>query len=65
MTLEDIETVKGQFETSVKLAVKAGFDGIVLHGAFGYLIDEFLRSGSNQRTDKYGGSHINRCRLPL
>jgi N-ethylmaleimide reductase len=56
MTLEDIDTVKNEFEESVKLAKEAGFDGIQLHGAHGYLVDAFLRTSSNKRTDQYGGS---------
>jgi 2,4-dienoyl-CoA reductase-like NADH-dependent reductase (Old Yellow Enzyme family) len=47
------------------LALEAGFDGIQLHGAHGYLVDEFLRSSSNKRNDQYGGSADNRVRLTL
>lgn len=43
----------------------AGFDGVELHGSTGYLLDQFLRDGSNQRTDAYGGSIENRARFPL
>ena len=43
----------------------AGFDGVEIHGANGYLLDQFLRDGSNRRTDNYGGSLENRIRLPL
>ncbi len=46
-------------------AAKAGFDGIELHGANGYLLDQFLKDGSNKRTDIYGGSIENRARLML
>lgn len=46
-------------------AIAAGFDGVELHGANGYLLDQFIRSGSNQRTDAYGGSIANRWRFPL
>jgi N-ethylmaleimide reductase len=43
----------------------AGFDGVEIHGANGYLLDQFLKTGANQRTDDYGGSIANRARLPL
>ena len=46
-------------------AMVAGFDGVEVHGANGYLLEQFLQSRSNQRTDRYGGSIENRCRLPL
>ena len=46
-------------------AKAAGFDGVELHGANGYLLDQFLRDGANQRTDAYGGRIENRARLPL
>ncbi len=65
MTLEDIGTLKNEFEESIKLAKEAGFDGIQLHGAHGYIIDSFLRTSANQRTDQYGGSAENRIRLAL
>lgn len=65
MTQDDIEAVKKGYLASIKNAIAAGFDGIEFHGANGYLIDQFLRSGSNQRKDKYGGSIENRCRFLL
>jgi N-ethylmaleimide reductase len=48
---------------AAKNALKAGFDGVEIHSANGYLLDQFLRDGSNQRTDQYGGSFENRARL--
>ncbi len=65
MTLEDISITKIDFQESIKLAKQAGFDGIQLHGAHGYLIDSFLRTSANQRNDLYGGSVENRIRLAL
>ena len=65
MTEEDIERVILDFRKSAELAKKAGFDGIQLHGANGYLIDNFLRDCSNKRNDDYGGSIENRVRFPL
>jgi N-ethylmaleimide reductase len=55
----------GQFQTAAENAKAAGFDGVELHGANGYLLDQFLRNGSNHRTDAYGGSIQNRARFPL
>jgi N-ethylmaleimide reductase len=54
-----------QFRQAAENAKTAGFDGVEIHGANGYLLDQFLRSGSNKRTDEYGGSLENRTRLPL
>jgi 2,4-dienoyl-CoA reductase-like NADH-dependent reductase (Old Yellow Enzyme family) len=65
MTTEDLELVRQQFRQGALYAKEAGFDGIELHGANGYLMDQFLRDGVNQRTDEYGGSIENRCRFPL
>ncbi len=65
MTLEDIAEAKKQFEHSIKLSKEAGFDGIQIHDAHGYLLDSFIKSSSNKRTDDYGGSYQNRCRLIL
>ena len=65
MTFEDIEQVKEEFRSGAIRAKEAGFDGIELHGANGYLIDEFIRDGTNQRTDEYGGSIENRMRFCL
>lgn len=63
MTGADIEQATEEFRQGAANAIAAGFDGVEIHGANGYLIDEFLRSNSNQRTDEYGGSKENRVRL--
>lgn len=65
MTSEDIVLVKNQFKNSARLAIDSGFDGVEIHGANGYLIDQFICDGSNKRTDKYGGKLENRLRFPL
>lgn len=62
---EEIPQIVAQFRQGAENAMKAGFDGIELHGAFGYLIDQFLQDGSNQRSDIYGGSIENRARFLL
>lgn len=62
---EEISQIVEQFRQGAKNAMTAGFDGIELHGAFGYLIDQFLQDGSNQRTDEYGGTIANRARFLL
>ena len=63
MTLEDIERTVGDYRNAAEQAKKAGFDGVQLHGANGYLIDQFLRDSSNLRDDEYGGSPENRTRF--
>lgn len=63
MTREEIATVVAEFVQGAKNAIAAGFDGVEIHGANGYLIDQFLRSNSNLRTDEYGGSKEKRIRL--
>ncbi|CAK4398557.1 unnamed protein product [Aphanomyces euteiches] len=61
---EEIPAIVETFATAAKNAIEvAGFDGVEIHGANGYLIDQFLRDGSNQRTDEYGGSLENRTRF--
>ena len=65
MTKVDIDRAVGEYAQASKLAVDAGFDGVELHGANGYLIDQFLNTASNQRTDEYGGSIQNRGRFTL
>ena len=65
MTLQDIETAQNEYVQAAKNAIEAGFDGVELHGANGYLICQFLDASSNQRTDDYGGSAKNRNRFAL
>jgi len=60
---EEIPGVVVDYIESARLAKLAGFDGVEVHGANGYLIDEFLQSSTNQRTDRYGGSFENRFRI--
>ncbi len=62
-TIDDIKRVLDDYETATRNALTAGFDGVQLHAANGYLIDQFLRDGANQRDDDYGGSPENRGRL--
>ncbi len=59
----EISGVVEDFRRGARNATEAGFDGVELHGANGYLIDQFLRDGSNKRSDRYGGSALNRARL--
>jgi N-ethylmaleimide reductase len=65
LALEEIPTIVEQFRVAAHNALLAGFDGVEIHGANGYLLDQFLRDGSNQRQDAYGGSVANRIRLLL
>ncbi len=60
---QEISLIAEQFRLGAEMAKRAGFDGIEVHGANGYIIDQFLRDGSNQRSDTYGGSVKNRMRL--
>ncbi|ABC62177.1 alkene reductase [Erythrobacter litoralis] len=63
MTPEDIQRTIGDYRNAAEKAKQAGFDGVQLHGANGYLIDQFLRDGTNLRTDEYGGPPENRTRF--
>jgi N-ethylmaleimide reductase len=65
LALQDIPGVVDDFRQTARRAMDAGFDGIEIHGAHGYLLDSFLRDGSNHRSDIYGGSIENRSRLLL
>lgn len=60
---DEIAGIVEQFAEGARRAYRAGFDGVELHGANGYLIDQFLRDGSNHRTDRYGGTAENRSRF--
>ncbi|MFC5508131.1 alkene reductase [Bosea massiliensis] len=63
LELSEIPSVISQFECAARFARIAGFDGIEVHGANGYLIDQFLRDGTNLRSDAYGGNQQGRMRL--
>jgi N-ethylmaleimide reductase len=65
LTESEIAQVVEQFRQGAANAIRAGFDGVEIHGANGYLIDQFIRDSTNQRTDNYGGSIENRCRFAL
>jgi N-ethylmaleimide reductase len=61
----ELPGIVAQFRAGATNAKRAGFDGVELHGANGYLLDQFTRDGTNQRSDSYGGSVESRARLPL
>jgi N-ethylmaleimide reductase len=63
LAIEEIPRLIGDYVTAARNAIAAGFDGVQLHGANGYLIDQFLRDNSNKRLDAYGGPIENRLRL--
>ncbi|OLL19686.1 MULTISPECIES: alkene reductase [unclassified Rhodococcus (in: high G+C Gram-positive bacteria)] len=65
MTVEQIQEQIAVFVDAAERAVAAGFDGVEIHGANGYLIQQFLSDNSNQRTDQYGGSNENRARFAV
>ncbi|BDD57217.1 hypothetical protein MPDQ_004143 [Monascus purpureus] len=65
MSTEEIKETVEEFASAAKRAVEAGFDGVEIHGANGYLLDQFLHDNVNTRTDEYGGSIANRSRFPL
>src|SRR5699024_9339765 len=63
LTLDEIEATINDYKNAAIRAKEAGFDGVEIHAANGYLIDQFLRDGVNERTDQYGGSIPNRVRF--
>lgn len=63
MTIDDIQRIVQDFVAAARRAVDAGMDGVEIHGANGYLVDQFLRSTTNVRTDSYGGSPAARARF--
>ncbi len=65
MSVEDIKEAITEYRNAALMAMDAGFDGVEVHGANGYLLDQFINPTSNKRKDDYGGSDINRCRLVL
>lgn len=65
LELSEIPGIIAEYVHGATLAKEAGFDGVEIHNANGYLLDQFLRDGTNQRTDSYGGSVANRARLTL
>ncbi len=65
MTVADIESTIEEYALSGELAIEAGFDGVELHGANGYLIEQFLDTASNQRADAWGGAVENRIRFAV
>jgi N-ethylmaleimide reductase len=65
LTTSEISTIVKQYKQGAINAKEAGFDGVEIHAANGYLLDQFLKDGSNKRTDIYGGTIANRCRLVL
>lgn len=65
LRLDEIPGIVDDFRQAAANAIKAGFDGVEIHGANGYLLDQFAKDGANKRTDAYGGSVENRARLML
>jgi N-ethylmaleimide reductase len=63
LTIDEIKATVQDYKRGTQMAKDAGFDGVEIHGANGYLLDEFLRDGANKRADIYGGSAENRARL--
>ena len=62
---DEIPQIVDDFRLAARNAVEAGFDGVEIHGANGYLLEQFMKDSSNDRTDEYGGSLENRCRFAV
>ncbi len=65
LTIEEISRIVGEYRSSAERAIRAGFDFVEEHAANGYLLQQFQATNTNRRTDKYGGSLVNRARLTL
>jgi len=65
LTTEEVERIRDSFIAAARRAERAGFDGVAIHGAFGWILSEFMSPVLNDRTDRYGGSVENRARLTL
>lgn len=65
LTVAEIKQIVGDFRQAARRAKEAGFDAVEIHGAHGYLLDQFLSPYSNKRTDEYGGTFAHRMRFPL
>ncbi|KAI1445005.1 NADH:flavin oxidoreductase/NADH oxidase family protein [Annulohypoxylon stygium] len=65
LSVDEIKRFVGHYAQAARNAVEAGFDGVEIHGANGYLVDQFIQDNSNQRQDQYGGSIENRARFAL
>ena len=61
----EIPLIVDDFRRAARNAIEAGFDGVEIHGAHGYLLEQFMKDSSNDRTDEYGGSLENRCRFAV
>jgi len=62
---DEIPGIVDDFRRAARNAVEAGFDGVEIHGANGYLLEQFMKDGANDRDDEYGGSLENRCRFAV
>ncbi|GMI78088.1 12-oxophytodienoate reductase 2, ARABIDOPSIS 12-OXOPHYTODIENOATE REDUCTASE 2 [Hibiscus trionum] len=65
LSTDDIPRIVNEFRLAARNAMEAGFDGVEIHGAHGYLLEQFMKDHINDRTDRYGGSLENRCRFAL